>query len=174
MVTWYIYSVTTQRTTPGTRHFDQSLRVSPTASGTSTRQVRPPFDGNRFPFPDASDLPVTRRTAQSRAQIIPVCEPGSSFGYEMTDPYVRRFWVAAIGPGAVADLLRLAAAAQGDRSLRTPVHLSTLLSEGLVRCIDGSVIVPDRVPPLPRSHAEGLAPRIRQQFVADLKRRRTA
>jgi hypothetical protein len=30
-------------------------------------------------------------------------------GYAMTHAYVRRYWVAALGPGAVADLLRLAA-----------------------------------------------------------------
>jgi hypothetical protein len=144
------------------------------APGASARQVCPPLDGNRNPFPGASGLEPARRTAQSRVEISPTVEPGPTGGYEMTHPYVRRFWVAAIGPGAVADLLRLAAAAQSGRSLRTPVHLSTLLREGLVRRGNSALIVPDRVPPLPRPLADRLTPQIRRQFVADLKEHRTA
>ncbi|MCZ7532510.1 MAG: hypothetical protein M5U23_03725 [Acidimicrobiia bacterium] len=85
----------------------------------------------------------------------------------MTDPYIRRFWIAAIGPGAVADLLRLAAAAQSGRSLPIPVHFSTLLRERLVRFDSGVLLVPDRVPPLPRSLVDRLPPPVRRQFVSD-------
>ncbi len=89
----------------------------------------------------------------------------------MTDPYVRRFWIAAIGPGAVADLLRLAAAAQSGRSLPIPVHLPTLLRERLARYDNGTLFVPDRIPPLPPSLANRLAPPIRRQLVSDRRRR---
>ena len=74
---------------------------------------------------------------------------GPSFA--VTDPYVRRFWTAVIGPGAVADLLRLATAARCGRSLRRPLHMPALVMAGLVRAVDSDapgvrVLVPV-VPP---------------------------
>lgn len=80
----------------------------------------------------------------------------------VTDPYVRRFWTAAIGPGAVADLLRLAAAAAGGRSLPRPVHLDVLLRSGLVTCFDDFVVVPHSVPLLPPRLLAHLPPRIQR------------
>ena len=74
-----------------------------------------------------------RRTAQPRTHITPVvwaCWNGAD--YPLDHPYVRRFWTALIGPGAVADLLRLATAAQRGRSLLRPVHLPTLTRAGFV------------------------------------------
>lgn len=56
--------------------------------------------------------------------------------FPVTHPYVRRFWTAALGPGAVADLLRLAAAARRGRSLRRPEHLPVLVAAGLVGAAD--------------------------------------
>ena len=70
--------------------------------------------------------------------------------FEVTHPYVRRFWTAVIGPGAVADLLRLATAAQRGRSLRRPVHLGLLVHLGLVAASEGRLLVRTTVPPIPR------------------------
>lgn len=144
----------------------------PKVPGTSPRpQVRPPSDGERLPLPGASDRLPQRRTAQHRVMITPRVEHGCGDGFAMTDSYVRRFWVAVIGPGAVADLLRLAAAAKSGRSLPIPVHLPVLLHERLVRCEDGTLIVPDRVPPLPPSLADRLTPPLRRQFLSDRRKR---
>lgn len=157
---------------PNTNNQRQDSTRSPKVPGSSPRQqVRPPSDGKRLPLPGASDHNPQRRTAQHRAMITPQTESGHEDGFTMTDPYVRRFWVAAIGPGAVADLLRLAAAAQSGRSLPIPVHLSTLLRERLARYDNGTLFVPDRVPPLPRPHIDRLAPPVRRQFVSDRRRR---
>lgn len=148
---------------------------SPKAPGIPTRQqVRPPSDGNCLPLPGASDRTPPRRTAQHRRVVTPRTSSGEADGFLTTDPYVRRFWVAAIGPGAVADLLRLAAAAQRGRSLPMPVHLPVLLHERLVTCDAGVLLIPDRVPPLPRSHVDRLIPRLRRQLLAGANRRRTS
>lgn len=148
--------------------------ISPQTPGTPAPQVRPPCNGVGLPLPGVSDplRQQMRRTAQHRSSISPKSEPGPRDGFAMTDPYVRRYWVAAIGPGAVADLLRLAAAAQSGRSLRTPTHLSTLVRYGLVRRSPGSVIVLESVPPLPRDLHDRLKPDIRRQIIADLRRRK--
>jgi len=145
--------------------------------GMMSPQVRPPFDGDLLPLPGASDVPVAhgsepRRTAQNRAIISPTGEPGQPDGYAMTHPYVRRFWVAAIGPGAVADLLRLAAAAQSGRSLRTPTHLGVLIRYGLVRRRGSVLVVPETAPPLPKDLKDRLTPHVRQQLFADERSRK--
>ncbi|MFQ5553975.1 MAG: hypothetical protein ACE5GC_01230 [Acidimicrobiia bacterium] len=75
--------------------------------------------------------------------------PGAGARFAVTHPYVRRFWTAAIGPGAVADLLRLATAAQRGRSLRRPVHLGRLMTLGLVAAPGGRLLVSTTIPPLP-------------------------
>ena len=138
---------------------------NPQAPGTSTRQVCPPFDGQRTPLPGVSDTPKVRRTAQLRRAFTPTPLPGGD-GFRPTDPYVRRYWVAAIGPGAVADLLRLAAAAQSGRSLPMPIHLPVLLREGLVRRSGDTVGVAVTIPPLPRTLAERLPTRLRRELVS--------
>lgn len=130
--------------------------------GESPCQVRPPPDGDREPPPGVSEADTIRQTARLRDMVAPVASPHSATGYGMTHAYVRRFWVAAIGPGAVADLLRLAAAAQSGRSLRRPTHLSTLLREGLVSHAGGTVFVPETVPPVPTTLVRGMPPALRR------------
>jgi hypothetical protein len=76
---------------------------------------------------------------------------------------VRRFWTSAIGPGAVADLLRLAVAARRDRSLPLPVHLHVLIREGLARCSNGLLLVRPTVPPLSVTHVLRLPPALRRE-----------
>lgn len=70
-------------------------------------------------------------------------------GFESSHPYVRRFWVAALGPGAVAELLRLVKAAETGEEVRLPRYLPQLLKAGLVSVLDGQLAVVSRVPPVP-------------------------
>lgn len=85
----------------------------------------------------------------------------------VTDPYVRRFWTAAIGPGAVADLLRLATAARRGRPLRRPVHLATLVAVGLAGVSGDNLVVRTQVPPLPRTLWQRLPPQLRRQHLVE-------
>jgi hypothetical protein len=82
-------------------------------------------------------------------------------GYPPDDPYVRRYWTAVLGPGAVADLLRLMTAARRGGSLRQPLHLAELARAGLVRFSDGRLWVRDTVPPLSAAHLRRLPPALR-------------
>ncbi|HZD22439.1 MAG TPA: hypothetical protein VE569_03430 [Acidimicrobiia bacterium] len=60
-----------------------------------------------------------RPTARVRPAV-PVRLITTEVGVEPSDPYVRRFWVAALGPGAVAELLRLISAAGKGEEVRLP------------------------------------------------------
>lgn len=70
-------------------------------------------------------------------------------GIEPSDPYIRRFWVAALGPGAVAELLRLISAAGKGEEVRLPRYLPHLLRAGLVTIVSGTLAVKERIPPVP-------------------------
>ena len=83
-------------------------------------------------------------------------------GYPVAGAYVRTFWTAVLGPGAVADLLRLATAASRDRSLRRPIGLSQLSVVGLVREHEGHIEVRTVIPPLAASQALALPAAIRR------------
>ena len=75
---------------------------------------------------------------------------GSAGGrFEPSDRYVRRFWVAAIGPGAVTELLRLIRAAGKGEDVRLPRSLPLLLKAGLASVESGSIIVDERLPIVP-------------------------
>jgi hypothetical protein len=76
---------------------------------------------------------------------------------------VLRFWTPAVGPGAVADLLRLMTAARRRRSLRQPLHLADLARVGLVRFADGRVWVHNTVPPLSPEQVRRLPPALRSE-----------
>lgn len=66
-----------------------------------------------------------------------------------SDPYVRRFWVAALGPGTVAELLRLVRAADRGEEVRLPRNLPALLRTGLVSVVDGCLGVAAAFPIVP-------------------------
>jgi hypothetical protein len=106
---------------------------------------------------------VLRPTAQERPLVTPRVWREATGSFPVTHPYVRRYWTAAIGPGAVADLLRLATAARRGRSLRRPVHLPVLVAAGLVLVRDGSYHVATTVPALPASAARRLPPALLRQ-----------
>lgn len=93
-------------------------------------------------------------------------------GFEPSDPYVRRFWVAAIGAGPVEDLLRLVRAARNGVPVRSPLFLGTLLTEGLVAFHAGRVVVPDPIPMLGRRALSRLSPGLRRQHAQLVLQRR--
>ncbi|MEA2002812.1 MAG: hypothetical protein U9N84_13140, partial [Actinomycetota bacterium] len=123
------------------------------------------------PHPGAAATPV-RRTARQRAIITPhPWKPTNAdiATYRPDHPCVRRYWTATIGPGAVADLLRLATAAQRDRSLRRPTHLHVLVRAHLVHVRARHVFVRTRIPRLNSIHIRLLPPDLRRSHSAALK-----
>lgn len=91
---------------------------------------------------------LVRPSARVRPTV-PVRLIPSSEGLEASDPYVRRFWVAALGPGAVAELLRLVSAAGKGEEVRLPRYLPQLLRAGLVSVVEGCLAVPALIPRVP-------------------------
>lgn len=81
--------------------------------------------------------------------MVPVRLASGEGRFDPADPYVRRFWVAAIGPGAVAELLRLVRAAGKGEAVRLPRHLPILLRTGMVSVEEGCLLVSSRLPPVP-------------------------
>ncbi len=89
----------------------------------------------------------------------------SESGFAPTDLYVRRFWSAVLGVEAIADLLRIVQAGFRGNSLRRPLHLSTLLSAGLVH-LDGNVIIArDRIQPLDDGAIKRMSPALRRAHI---------
>ncbi len=104
-----------------------------------------------------------RRTAYVRPRFVPVVwdVPGD---YRVAHPYVRRYWIPILGPGAVADLLRLATAAQRGRSLPRPVHLEELARVGFVRETASAVLVRTSIPAVPAQLRRRLPPRLQREL----------
>jgi len=107
-----------------------------------------------------------RRTARQRTIIRPLpwtWGNGDIPSYSPTHPYVRLYWTATIGSGAVADLLRLSTAATRGRSLRRPTHLHVLVRAGLAHTHLGQVFVRTSIPPLNVIQVRLLPPDLRRQ-----------
>jgi hypothetical protein len=85
-------------------------------------------------------------------------------GYPPDHNYVRRYWTAAIGAGAVADLLRLMQAAKRGRSIRRPVSTPVLARSGLIVGRGARLYVRSTVPPLPKELLRRLPPSLRQEI----------
>jgi len=120
------------------------------------------------PPPGAVAGPI-RPTARQRSIIRPIpwdWDAQEDISYSATHPYVRLYWTATIGPGAVADLLRLATAATRGRSLRRPTHLHVLVRAGLVHAYNDHIFVRTRIPPLNPIHVRLLPPDLRRQHPA--------
>lgn len=114
------------------------------------RAGAPTSGQNRPPIRNAAGHvgALVRPTARIRPTV-PVTLLPNSDGVEPSDPYVRRFWVAALGPSAVAELLRLVSAAGKGEDVRLPRHLPQLLRADLVRIVEGSLAVVPRIPIVP-------------------------
>jgi len=116
---------------------------------------------------DAAPAPgaaTARPTVLPRPWIAALLFDRDAPGHAPADPAVRRFWTAVIGPGAVADLLRLIAAAHGQRRLREPIHLALLAAEGLVVRDGDLVLVRPRIPFLTDRHRRRLRPNLRAEY----------
>ena len=92
---------------------------------------------------------------------------GVRSGFSTDHPYVRRFWTAAIGPGAVADLMRLAVAAERGRSLPRPEAIGVLVREDLARWVEGRLFVRTTIPPLSTVQERRLSPELKRQHRAN-------
>jgi len=88
----------------------------------------------------------------------------SPVGYPAHHEYVRRYWTAAIGAGAVADLLRLMQAARRKKSIRRPVNIPALVRSGLVVGHEDTLWVRSTVPPVPIELLSRLTPALRQEL----------
>jgi hypothetical protein len=130
--------------------------------------ARPPSERIAASAPEVT----VRPTARLRPEL-PTRLEQESEGFSPDDPYVRRYWVAAIGRGAVAELLRLIRAAADEQPVPLPIWLPTLLRSDLVRVEDGVLVVADRIPmvpvPLRRRFSPGLREEHRRRY--DEKRR---
>ena len=104
--------------------------------------------------------------------LVPVLLTDRPGRFDPSDPYVRRFWVAAIGPGAVAELLRLVRAAEKGEDVRLPRHLPTLIRADLVVATAGCLEVGRRLPPVPRELRWRFPPSLAAEHAAWLRRRR--
>ena len=117
------------------------------------------------PAPGAAEVTRLRPTAIPRPYIYPRLVEGNGHpGHDPHDPAVRRYWSALVGPGAVADLLRLTAAARRGARLRRPLHLPTLLAEGLIHRQGEAIVVPSRVPALDDGQQRRLHPTLRAEY----------
>ncbi len=89
-----------------------------------------------------------RRTAWVRPTVAVKIIPTRA-RFKPADPYVRRFWVAAIGPSAVAELLRLVQAGFKGEDVRLPRTLPTLVRAGLARIDSDAIAVVSQIPEVP-------------------------
>ncbi len=124
---------------------------------------RPPIGA--VPSPGAAEpFRGLRRTVHRRPVVQPTVWSVPHDGVPVTDPYVRRYWTPLLGPGAVADLLRLATAAARNRSLPRPIYLTELARAGLVRDSGGALEVRIRIPEVPPHLHRHLPPRLRREL----------
>jgi len=110
--------------------------------------------------------PQPRPTARPRPWIAPLLFDRHAAGHEPTDPLVRRFWTAIVGPTAVSELLRLVAAARAGRRIREPLRLSALAAEGLVARSGELVLTRPRIPHLGPAQLRRLPPHLRVEYLA--------
>lgn len=76
--------------------------------------------------------------------------------------------MAAIGPQAVVELLRLIRAAAKGEDVRLPRYLPTLLKANLARVSEGSLTVVSRLPVVPPEMRWRFPPNLAQQHAARL------
>src|SRR3990172_10625331 len=129
--------------------------------GKLRRDARPPIEMDAAPAPGTA---TARPTIVPRPWVAVLLFDREAHGHAPTDAAVRRFWTAVVGPGAVADLLRLTAAAQTGRRLREPGHLSLLAAEGLVARDGDLVLVRPMIPFLSPRHQRMLHPALRAEY----------
>jgi hypothetical protein len=92
-------------------------------------------------------------------------------GVAAQDPYVRRFWTAVIGPGAVADLLRLITAGRTEKPILRPGHLSDLIRCGLIAHHRKAIWLTESIPVVPAHLVRRMPPFLRREHAAWLAAR---
>ncbi len=141
--------------------------MASTPPGSLPRDARPPIPTDAAPTTggvEANNHSKIRPTAVPRPWITPFQASPHPEGHALDDPAVRRYWTALLGPGAVADLLRLTVAAIAGQPLRRPLHLGLLLHEGLVLRNNGHLVVRSNIPPLEHRHLRRLRPSLRAEY----------
>ena len=138
--------------------------MTATAPGKLRRDARPPIEMDAAPAPGVVASTRLRPTARPRPWVRPLLIDGPAMGHEPAEAAVRRFWTALLGPGAVADLLRITAAAAQGRRIRQPIHLAQLASEGLVERHRDLVLVRPLVPYLDLGQQQRLRPSLRGEY----------
>ncbi len=109
--------------------------------------------------PEADVVPTIRVRPEVRAKLV----AGPPDGMRSDSVYIRRFWVAAIGPGAVADLLRCIRSAQRKATITYPIYLHVLVQSGLATFDGDTITVPNPVPLLPPHFLRRLPPKMRRE-----------
>lgn len=137
--------------------------MTTSASGASPRH--PP---RAKAAPEAGVVPTVAIRAERRAKIL----AGPPDGMRSDSIYVRRFWVAAIGPGAVADMLRIISAARRKTTVLHPLYLHVLVATGLAGFDGRTITVADPVPILPPHLVKRLPPALRREHATWLRLRR--
>ena len=118
---------------------------------------------------EAGVVPTVAIRQERRAKIL----AGPPNGMRADSIYVRRFWVAAIGPGAVADMLRIISAARHKTTVKHPIYLHVLVTSGLAAFDGKTITVADPVPPLPAHLVRRLPPPLRREHATWMRLRRT-
>lgn len=118
--------------------------------------------------PQAGVVPTIRIREHVKAKTI----AGPLDGMRPESVYIRRFWVAAIGPGAVADLLRVTRAAKLKTTLRKPMYLHVLVQTGLAAYNGETVTVMNPVPLIPPHLLRRLPPKLRREHDTWMRLRR--
>lgn len=114
--------------------------------------------------PASGTAAAVRPTARPRPIVFPLLFDRDAVGHAPDDPAVRRFWTAVVGPSAVADLLRLTAAAITGRRIQEPLRLATLATEGLVYRAGSIVLVRPMIPHLAQAQLRRLSPALRAEY----------
>ena len=126
------------------------------------------------PARDGVEVTSPRRTAVERPWIVPRLLDDGRPGHELDDPAVRRFWTALVGPGAVADLLRMTRAATTGRQIREPLHRWALLREQAIWWDGVDLWVHRRIPLLVDWQIRRLRPALRAEYRWVLDQRHAA
>ena len=117
----------------------------------------PPYASLAASTPDEA----LRPTASRRPLYVVEISEGHR-GFKPTDLYVRRFWTAHLGVGAVTDLLRIVQAGRQGNAVRRPLSLPLLLAAGLVHVEGNVIVVVDRVPKLDSMAVDRLPVQLRE------------
>ncbi len=120
--------------------------------------ARPPIAAPTAPAPGTG---AVRPTARVRPWLAVRLIPGPRGGLPVHDPYIRTFWVAAIGPGAVADLLKVIGCGRRRTTVKRPIFLHQLVRHGLATVVGDTIVVREAVPPVPPHLVRRFPPALR-------------